>query len=70
MDLVGGNSSSKIGVKIVFMQSEFRNRLVMPFKFLSVNNFFFPLCVVFPATNRLVHVCAAVLPAQPKSATR
>lgn len=40
MELVGGNSSSKIGIKIVFMQSEFRYRLAMPFKFLSVNNFF------------------------------
>lgn len=32
-----------------------------PFKFLSVN--------FFSATNRLVHVCAAVLPAQSESAT-
>lgn len=37
--------------------------------FIHANNFLSRLYDVFPATDRLVHVCAAVLPAQSKSAT-
>lgn len=37
--------------------------------FIHANNFLPQLYDVFPATNRLVHVCAAVLPAQSKSGT-
>lgn len=54
------SSTKTVKVKVIFMH---------PFKFLSVNFFFSHLYLVFSATNRLVHVCAAVLPAQSESAT-
>lgn len=37
--------------------------------FIRANNFLPQLYDVFPAADRLVHVCAAVLPAQSESAT-
>lgn len=61
----GGNSVTTLhSVRILqrLMTSAFK-------VFIHANNFLPQLYDVFPATHRLVHVCAAVLPAQSKSAT-